>query len=158
MGMSTIVLGGTSKLQDLQSVSNLLTACPFASSFAIPPYKSIKSICGGLFCLLLVWFFPHNSFPAMWIIMPRVKLNKCLERAVLLFKGKSSSICSIFNDNLIQIIKLSEKCSREYASVRNELQTGNNNTQSHFSVSFLVFLQLTLQQYPLFKSEIKALL
>lgn len=65
--------------------------------------------------------------------MPGVEFNKCLKRAVLLFKGKSNNICSIFNDNLIQIIKLPEKCSWEYASVKNDLQTGNNNTQPHFS-------------------------
>lgn len=64
--------------------------------------------------------------------MPGVKFSKCLKRAVLSFKGKSNNICSIFNDNLIHIIKLPEKCSQEYASVRNEFKTGNNNTQTHF--------------------------
>lgn len=65
--------------------------------------------------------------------MPGVKFSKCFKRAVLLFKGKSNNICSIFNDNLIHIIKLPEKCSQEYTSVRNELKTGNNNTHTHFS-------------------------
>lgn len=44
--------------------------------------------------------------------MPGVKFNKCLRRPVLLFKGKSNNICSIFNDNLVQIIKLPENALR----------------------------------------------
>lgn len=54
MDVSTLVLGGKSKLRVLQSGSNLLAAGPFDSSFAPAPYKSIKSICGGFF------FFSHN--------------------------------------------------------------------------------------------------
>lgn len=133
MDVSTLVLGGRSKHQVLQTGSSPLAAGPFASSLAPAPYKSIKNIWGWVF-LVAFPFSPITArFPIIWITMPGVKFNKCLRRAVLLFKGKSNNICWIFNDNHIQIIKLPEKCSREYASVRNELQTGSNSTQPHFS-------------------------